>query len=109
MVAIVADDASSSASPIRSVMTGFAQVAFKDKANGSLITRNGKVVGSRLAAQGFTSAKYFHERPSATSPAYNAGGDDVREPRADESRRLRRTCRGSGSDPEARGPVQPRA
>ena len=55
------------------VMTGFAQVAFKDKANGSLITRNGKVVGSRLAAQGFASAKYFHERPSATSPAYNAG------------------------------------
>jgi K+-transporting ATPase ATPase C chain len=55
------------------VMTGFAQVAFKDKANGSLVTRNGKVVGSKLAAQGFTSAKYFHERPSATSPAYNAG------------------------------------
>ena len=55
------------------VMTGFAQVAFKDKANGSLITRNGKVVGSRLAAQGFASAKYFHERPSATLPAYNAG------------------------------------
>jgi potassium-transporting ATPase KdpC subunit len=55
------------------VMTGFAQVAFKDKANGSLITRNGKVVGSRLVAQGFASAKYFHERPSATLPAYNAG------------------------------------
>ena len=55
------------------VMTGFAQIAFKNKANGSLITRNGKVVGSKLAAQGFTSAKYFHERPSATSPAYNAG------------------------------------
>jgi K+-transporting ATPase ATPase C chain len=55
------------------VMTGFAQVAFKDKANGSLITRNGKVVGSELAAQEFKSAKYFHERPSATSPAYNAG------------------------------------
>jgi len=55
------------------VMTGFAQVAFKNKANGSLITRDGKVVGSKLAAQGFTSTKYFHERPSATSPAYNAG------------------------------------
>ena len=55
------------------VMTGFAQVAFKNKANGSLITENGKIVGSKLAAQGFTSAKYFHERPSATSPAYNAG------------------------------------
>ncbi len=55
------------------VMTGFAQVAFKNKANGSLITRNGKVVGSRLAAQEFKSPRYFHERPSGTSPAYNAG------------------------------------
>jgi potassium-transporting ATPase KdpC subunit len=55
------------------LMTGFAQVAFKSQADGSLITVNGKVVGSKLAAQGFTSAKYFHERPSATSPAYNAG------------------------------------
>ena len=55
------------------VMTGFAQVAFKNKADGSLITRDGKIVGSRLAAQEFKSAKYFHQRPSATSPAYNAG------------------------------------
>jgi K+-transporting ATPase ATPase C chain len=55
------------------VMTGFAQVAFKNKANGSLITRNGVVVGSRLAAQAFTSSKYFQPRPSATAPAYNAG------------------------------------
>jgi potassium-transporting ATPase KdpC subunit len=54
-------------------MTGFAQLAFKNKAIGSLITRNGVVVGSRLAAQAFTSPKYFHERPSATAPAYNAG------------------------------------
>jgi K+-transporting ATPase ATPase C chain len=53
-------------------MTGFAQAAFSNKANGSLIERNGKVVGSRLAAQGFTKPQYFHERPSATSPAYNA-------------------------------------
>ena len=36
------------------VMTGLAQIAFKDKANGSLITRNGHVIGSRLAAQEFT-------------------------------------------------------
>src|SRR5580704_8303404 len=56
------------------LMTGFAQVAFKHQANGSLITVNGKVVGSALAAQAFTSPKYFMERPSATSPAYNAAG-----------------------------------
>jgi K+-transporting ATPase ATPase C chain len=54
------------------LMTGFAQVAFKGQANGSLITVNGKVVGSKLAAQEFTSPKYFHERPSAVS--YNAMG-----------------------------------
>lgn len=54
-------------------MTGFAQVAFPHQANGSLLTVRGKVVGSALAAQAFTSSKYFHERPSATSPAYNAG------------------------------------
>ena len=56
------------------VMTAFAQVAFSHQANGSLIKANGKVVGSSLAAQGFTGKRYFHERPSATSPAYNAGG-----------------------------------
>jgi potassium-transporting ATPase KdpC subunit len=55
------------------VMTGFAQVAFENKADGSLIERDGKVGGSKLAAQEFKSPKYFHERPSATSPAYNAG------------------------------------
>lgn len=55
------------------VFTGFAQLAFSDKANGSLVERDGKVVGSRLAAQAFTKPEYFHPRPSATSPEYNAG------------------------------------
>jgi potassium-transporting ATPase KdpC subunit len=56
------------------VMTGFAQLAFSDKANGSLIEVNGRVVGSKLAAQAFTKPEYFHERLSATAPAYNAAG-----------------------------------
>lgn len=56
------------------LFTGFAQLAFSSQANGSLIKRDGKVVGSRLVAQAFTSARYFHERPSGTTPPYNAGG-----------------------------------
>ncbi|HET6945410.1 MAG TPA: potassium-transporting ATPase subunit KdpC [Gaiellaceae bacterium] len=56
------------------LFTGFSQLAFKHQANGSLITENGRTVGSRLVAQAFTKPQYFHERPSATSPAYNGGG-----------------------------------
>jgi K+-transporting ATPase ATPase C chain len=55
------------------VFTGFAQVVFPNRADGSLIERNGQVVGSKLAAQQFTKPQYFHPRPSATSPEYNAG------------------------------------
>jgi K+-transporting ATPase ATPase C chain len=56
------------------VMTGIGQLFFSHEANGSLITKNGKVVGSELAAQSFAALRYFHERPSATSPPYNAAG-----------------------------------
>jgi K+-transporting ATPase ATPase C chain len=59
---------------IPALFTGFAQLAFSSQADGSLIKVNGQVVGSRLAAQAFTKPKYFHERPSATAPPYNAGG-----------------------------------
>jgi potassium-transporting ATPase KdpC subunit len=58
---------------IPALFTGFAQLAFSSQADGSLIKVDGKVVGSRLAAQGFAKPQYFHERPSATTPAYNAG------------------------------------
>lgn len=54
------------------LFTGFSQLVFSDKADGSMIERNGKIVGSKLAAQAFTKPQYFHPRPSATSPEYNA-------------------------------------
>jgi potassium-transporting ATPase KdpC subunit len=54
------------------VMVGFAHVAFPSQANGSLLYHDGHVVGSALAAQNFTGPQYFHERPSATTPVYNA-------------------------------------
>ena len=65
------------------VITGVAQVAFKDKANGSLIKQHGKVIGSSMLAQSFTTAKgtpikkYFQERPSAANydPTYSTGSN----------------------------------
>ena len=54
-------------------VTGIAQLAFPDAANGSLILRDGKPVGSELVGQAFSDAKHFWSRPSATGPMpYNA-------------------------------------
>jgi K+-transporting ATPase ATPase C chain len=53
-------------------MTGIAQVVFPGKADGSLVKKNGVVIGSSLIAQNFTAAKYFWPRPSAAGNGYNA-------------------------------------
>ncbi len=50
------------------VVTGLAKLAFPGQAEGSLIVRGGRVVGSRLVGQPFEDARYFWGRPSATSP-----------------------------------------
>lgn len=53
-------------------VTGLAQVLFHDRANGQLIERGGKIIGSRIIGQAFSSPGYFHGRPSAAGTGYDA-------------------------------------
>ena len=62
------------------VVTVLAQAIFPDKANGQLVVRNGRAVGSRIIGQAFTSPSYFHSRPSAAGTGYDptsSGGTNL--------------------------------
>ena len=54
------------------VVTGLAQALFPGKANGQLIERGGKIIGSRIIGQAFSSPGYFRSRPSAAGTGYDA-------------------------------------
>lgn len=58
------------------VVTGLAQVLFRDKANGQIIYRQGQAVGSRIIGQAFVGPRYFHSRPSAAGNGYDAANSN---------------------------------
>lgn len=87
-------------------VTGIARVLFPHQASGSLIFKDGKVVGSELLAQSFTSDRYFHPRPSAAGNGYDAtssGGSNLAQSNAKLAARMQgdldRLAKESGGKP----------
>jgi K+-transporting ATPase ATPase C chain len=88
------------------LVTGIAAVFFPHKAAGSLILKDGQVIGSELLAQSFTSDRYFHPRPSAAGSGYDAtasGGSNL----AQSSKALVTRIQGDIDKLAARNPGKP--
>jgi K+-transporting ATPase ATPase C chain len=91
-------------------ITGLARLFFKEKATGSLVTDQGRVVGSALIGQKFTGARYFHGRPSANDyDAANSGGDNFgpanRKYLEEVAGRVKKTRSENGLGPDAPVPA----
>jgi K+-transporting ATPase ATPase C chain len=91
-------------------VTGLAQLAFADQADGSLLRRDGVIVGSRLVGQAFATPGYFHSRPSATAPTPYNGAASSGSNLATTNPALRDAVAGRVAalrtlDPGNRGPV----
>jgi K+-transporting ATPase ATPase C chain len=88
------------------VLTGIAAVLFPHQAGGSLILKDGHVIGSSLLAQSFTSERYFHPRPSAAGNGYDAtssGGSNL----AQSSQKLVQRIQGDIDKLAAQNPGKP--
>lgn len=88
------------------VVTGLAQVFFKDKADGQLIVQNGQVIGSRIIGQAFTGPSYFHSRPSAAGNGYDAANSNGSQ-LGPTNHQLIDRVKASVADAQADNPGQP--
>lgn len=88
------------------LVTAFAHISFRDKADGQLISSNGQIIGSRIIGQGFSSDKYFYSRPSAAGNGYDAtssGGSNL----ASSSQKLVSRIQGDVAKYQQNGANQP--